>query len=247
MPEINDEELLEKYFRNQLDDNQKLVFQEKMKEDDFAMKQRAHQKALLALELGMEKKLKERWQAKEGEILQKKDPKAKKTKRLTLSVLTVAASVAACVLFFFLWQRTHTTEMDYLALYFEPARNIEYPTQRGVNPEVLSLKEKAYSAYDQANYNLAIGLFQMSQEESTIDNYFLANALLMEGRMEEAIPLLEAVKDSQSDYSAPAQWALALAYLQLGQNEKAIPLLDSLNKQTGVFQQRTQDLLESLK
>lgn len=111
--------------------------------------------------------------------------------------------------------------VDLVSVYFQPQTNIHYPITRSFQNS--SLRDKAFIAYEAGEWEKASVLIDsLARTEPSLPlNLYRANLLLLEGRFEQAIPLLEDFVESNDPYADRALWYLALAYLGLKNTEKS--------------------------
>ncbi len=132
--------------------------------------------------------------------------------------------------------------------YMKHYGNIDSPTTRGEATE-LKMYQKAYAAYDQHNYGLAIDLFKQTPEpEMDSTKYlYLGISYLMNDQGNEAISSLAIAKKSAGNLENKIHWYMGLAYLKTGDVEQAKKYL-ILVKENGSSgdQNAASELLEKL-
>lgn len=159
-----------------------------------------------------------------------------------------AASVVVVILCSIFLFKQKATPGELFTDYMKHYGNIDSPTTRG---EVTDLKmyQKAYAAYDQHNYELAIDLFNQTPEpEMDSTKYlYLGISYLMNDQGKEAINSLGIAKESAGNLENKIHWYLGLAYLNTGELEQAKKYL-TLVKQNGSSGDRkmASELLEQL-
>jgi len=159
---------------------------------------------------------------------------------------------AACVLLvagYFIYaslNRSGTSTDELYLAYFEPQRNISYPITRS-EPQ-LQLNYRAYLAYENADWDLAIVLFDSLSYESNdpVIGFYQANSYMAQGFFDDAIQLLIAFKASDSPLAERADWYLALAYLQTNNVDNAIVHLQNIIDNETYPHEKARELLINL-
>lgn len=146
--------------------------------------------------------------------------------------LAAAASVLLLVVAY-LGLNTRRTPEELYSAYYEVFQSPGPGITRGSTPE-LSVKDRAYAAYDKGDYATAIDLF--NQELSVrpeVNDYVkicLGSAYLATGEPELAEGVLrEVTSDPHGDMVTIGKWYLALSHLKQGELEEAKSLLIGLS------------------
>ena len=156
---------------------------------------------------------------------QAKTSDQKKQKHVVLQpwLRYVAASLALLVIgTYFFWPVSVPEPQVWYAENFEP-----YPSQeiRAIDDRYPATLSNALSAYRQADYDAAIPVLDTWQNDSTFGvtaTFFLAQAYLASGQVDQALPLLETqLAGPGSVYDQSNQWYLAMAYLFQNELNKA--------------------------
>lgn len=176
-------------------------------------------------------------------------PNKKETKVIRLRPLLAAASVALLIglgawLLFFNHPDLNNDQL--YAANFAPYENVVHPIERGEQSE--DLKSRAFTAYEDADYPLALELFEELQAQQ-VDSYiaFYEGIVLMQlNQHREAIPLLEGYLDDNGQLKDRAQWYLALSYLKLDELEKSKAQLETLVAQQGFKAEAARELLQKM-
>ncbi len=163
------------------------------------------------------------------------------------SVLAIAASVVLVMTvgIYSVQNRAPLNERLYTA-YFEPFDAPGIGLTRG-NSEV-SLKSKAYQAYDNGNFELATSLFEKVVAEdidiASVD-LCLGNAYLIQGKTDKAEERFTHVLTKHNELITQAKWYLALTYLKQSRLEKAKATLWE-NSKSSTYGEKAQKLLKEL-
>ncbi len=164
----------------------------------------------------------------------------------------MAASISLVLLvgagLFYLNSNTTRTNQELVAsnftIYDAPAI-----FRSGDKDDALTLKA-AFVAYNQKEYQKAVGLFEKSLLEDPrqiVPNFYIGQCKLALHDARGAIPSFQKVVDhNDSPYVEQATWYLALAYLDLNKNEKATALLHKLSQEQGAYSERATRVLEEL-
>ena len=138
-----------------------------------------------------------------------------------------------------------STEQLYAAN-FAPYENVVHPIERGEKLE--DLKTKAFLAYEDGDYPLALELFKelQAQHADPYIDFYKAIILMQLNQHEEAIPLLKGYIENDGQLKDRATWYLALAHLKIGDTSEVRAVLEKL-VQMGTFKTKdAEKLLKSL-
>ncbi|MFD1315070.1 tetratricopeptide repeat protein [Namhaeicola litoreus] len=216
------EELIEKYFSNSLNNEETLLF-EKLLQNDYDFKEE------FLFQKDLKKALERQQRAEIKAGLQELEKSYSKKRVIPLKKWLLAASIALLFgLGYTFYHNYKTQQPDYLfTSNFEPYRNVVKPIERGATSE--DIETKAFSAYENKAYYKAINLFNSIQpKDQEYVQFYKAMSYLSLHKNEEAIELLLplATRPDKADalfkWNAKANWYLALAYLGDDQIEKAI-------------------------
>jgi tetratricopeptide (TPR) repeat protein len=250
----NDMRLVEKFLDGQLTEEELRAFEDrrsthpdfnKMILDINVLMQGIHQSA--AKTSKAEKLERLRFYA---EITDMEEHAAVKTRIPSYRKVGLWASVGAimCILLFG-WFYMATTAPNYEKLfttYFEPFDSPGNGLTRGTNE--VTLKARAYDAYDNGRLEEAIGLFKeiLSTKYDPIIHLCLGNAQLMTGKTQEAEASFIHLLDAHSDLVTPAKWYLALTYLKENKPERVKSTLWEISK-SSTYGEKARRLLKQLK
>src|SRR5258706_6334650 len=161
-------------------------------------------------------------------------------------VLSVAASLLLLVAltYYVTREQTPLNEKLYTA-YFEPFDSPGSGLTRG-NSEV-TLKTKAYEAYDNGNYKVAAQLFEqiIKEKEDAIAQLCLGNSYLEQNDFAKAEKIFTDMLDKHTELITQAKWYLALTYLKENKMERAKATLWEVSK-SSTYGEKAQKLLKEL-
>ncbi|MFS4417294.1 hypothetical protein [Maribacter sp. 2307ULW6-5] len=250
---MDKEALINGYFEGSLSDSQ-LAELERLRETDTAFAkafdfERDLQSALKKEERREINSLFSNLNIEREREVQDRVPVKKETKVLSLRPWLVAASVAALVGLgaWLLWFTEPDLNAEQLyAANFVPYENVVHPIERG--NEMVALKDRAFTAYEDGDYGQALDLFKELQQKQT-DSYlefYEAIVLMQLNRHEEAIPLLEKYISTDGELKDRAIWYLALSHLKRNELNKSKDQLEILVQQNGFKAQAARELLSGL-
>lgn len=168
-------------------------------------------------------------------------------KKSSRTLWYVAASVIALLgMAYFFTIMQPTTSENLFADNFKPYKNVVHPVVRGA--QVLDQKTKAFSTYNNRNYEEAILRFEALYNQTGTPYYlfYQANAFLANNQVEEAIPLLEKHLETDDSLKDKTPWYLAMAYLKLQDNENARRYLKIVVDNQTYRNKKAQELLEAI-
>lgn len=236
---MENDELIHKYFEQQLSDEEKVVFESLLQNDSVFAKEVAYQKNVKkAITLNEREALKQTLQSFESN---KKQPK--KTYQFW--------SIAAVFLLFFgglAWfQFMQDSPEKLYQEYYQSYPNVVAPAVRG--DKARNIKSEAFYEYDSENYEKSLELFSKIYTDEAVDYalFYQAMSLMELERHQEAIALFEKFETSyQTTFTPFVQWYKALSYLKIKDKEKAISLLKELSKNENPQQQMAKNLVAEL-
>ena len=161
-------------------------------------------------------------------------------------VLAAAASVALAVAASVIWQQSQPPQNEKLFLaYFQPFDSPGSGLTRGSSEE--TLKTKAYDAYDNGRYAEAITYFDkiLKTTPDPISHLCLGNAQLEIGQLAEAEKTFNHMLAKHSELVTQANWYLALTYLKQGKMERAKATLWEISK-SSTYGEKARNLLNEL-
>jgi tetratricopeptide (TPR) repeat protein len=225
-----DQLLIERYLDKTLTDSELTTFNQRLTDALFAAEVQRYEKAVIAIKAFGDDKLKALLQEEEVKLQEKKVVKSidnptkfvskrpLRSKAPTMGSLLQRWAVAATlilgilggVLYFIQQKETEKKESIY-ASQFRPYRNYSQPTVRE-NTEKNDI-EKAFSLYENGNYEAALVYFEKIKTPQYDTQFFQANAYLATNQAEKALPILIQLSQLQdSEWQQKAEWYLALAW-----------------------------------
>ena len=168
------------------------------------------------------------------------------TKVRSIRPWLVAASIMLLMglgVWFLVFDKPDLSNDQLYAANFSPYENVVHPIERGVQLE--DLKTKAFTAYENQEYPLALALFKelQAQQADPYIAFYKAIVLMQLNEYGEAVPLLEDYMEKEGQLKDRAAWYLALAHLKLGEPEKSKTLLKKLTAQGGFKSEAAKELL----
>jgi hypothetical protein len=235
---MENEELLNKYFEQQLSEEEKAVFESLLQNDSEFVREVAYQKNVKkAITLNERETLKQTLQSFENNKKENNNPQF--------------WYIAGVFLLFFgglAWfQFTKDSPEQLYQEYYQSYPNVVAPTIRGDSER--NLKTDAFYEYDSGNYEKSFELFSKIYAEEAVDYALFYQALsLMElKRYSEAIASFDEFKTTDNNAFSPfVKWYKALSYLQLNEKEKAVQLLKELAEKENPQQSKAKELLDAL-
>ncbi len=220
---MNNFDLIDKYFENSLNPQERVAFNELLKTDQAFQDEFTFQKNLkVAIKASNQDLIKEKLQHCENKIQNKR--KVLPLYKKWWFVSTIAASIV--LLLWISFYNSPSPETIYVD-HFKPYRNVVMPVVRGENNE-MSIKQSAFVAYENGNYNKALHLFNdapgLKKETSS---FYQAMCYMALDKPTKAILLLKPIADSSiandevKNLNQLANWYLGLAYLNNNDQKNA--------------------------
>ncbi len=237
MNNINtDTDLIERYFSNELDAEEKEVLMSRLASEE-SLKKRFEQERLLVNAIKI--------QGAANTLAH--------LKGIERSLTTVPfrrwiyyAAAASVTLFiatwFFLWPTPKQSE-DLFAAYFEPAPNLVEPITRGARD--VTERMKAFQAYEAAEFDRSVSLFEeiLKDGEDAGVYLLLGNACLTQNKNEQAIESLRQALRLSDEYDIEATWYLSLALLRTEQIKEARRIWEQLSSSESPYAEKARTLL----
>ncbi|SOE21042.1 hypothetical protein SAMN06298216_1514 [Spirosomataceae bacterium TFI 002] len=227
---MNKETILTKALKNQLSEDEELVFKKNMVEDNEYAEQ-------YAFELNIKKsvvsdqreKLKQKLQAHE----------AKTSQNLKPWIWWAAAAVFIGVSVMGWYFLKPSSNQDMFSANYEKFPNIIAPITRSDSERLT-----AFKSYDTGDYDQAYELFsKLSTEKSA--PFFQGICLIEMGKTAEAINHFQAISFGD-EYDDHRLWYLSLLYIKKGDNEAAKPILNHLADGNSVWNSKARLLLQKM-
>lgn len=242
MNHLNDDsQYIEDYLRNDLTANEKLAFNDRLKNDPvFAKLAKNHKQFFEVVQSEKHLELKsflqevESKHANGGVSLNKPQAKSK-IKSFFISVL---AFLFALILFNLLFNNSKTTEELYMA-YYKSYPNTLVKTERGSVDD--SDLRQAMEAFTEGRHNQAITQFDqiLKIKDNNKIQFYKALSMLESGQTQESLQLLEDLKSlNDTSIIEALRWYTSLAFLKADSKTEALEALNELI-QSGQTYQKT--------
>lgn len=239
---IENKKLIEKYFENQLSKDEKLIFEEKIINDEGFSK---------AFEF--ERNVKKSIHLTEREALKvmlkgfDKKPHRRVISFRNWYWLSAAAMIILGVLFWLSTENKPSIEDLYLS-YYQNYPNVVEPIVRGEGNQ--GDKNEAFEAYEQEKYQKSKVLFHNIFDKTKAEYalFYESQSYFALGETQKGIDILEnaSFTDNKYQFKTQQKWYLALAYLKLNKIENAKKYLYILAKSENIQQENASNLLKLL-
>lgn len=264
MPEkYSKEELTDLYLRDMLDTDEKIAFEERMREDEnLAREVELSRHIINAIERKGEQDVVQELAGVSSKeeakrilsLTEAKHRVAGRRRTLWRWVGVAAAAVMIAVVIIGMQPRYPVHEL--YAMSYE--RPIYDPVISRGDPEISAgLKQMLNDAgklYESGDMSGAAGIYDKASEQfpqSVLPDdalFYYAVTLCGTGRIEEARNIfIKLAVDPDSEYTEDAQWQSALLYLRAGERKKAMSALATIHNTGGFYATQAGELLELLK
>lgn len=235
--------LIEKYIQNRLNSEEKLVFNELLKNNEAFKKE-------VALHTNIKKVVTYEDDAYFRNLISKIENNAKGfyQKRYYTKWLVAASIILLFGLsYVFIVNNNTATTQELFTSYFEPYRNVVHPIVRSNGQQ--DKKAMAFMAYEKGEYKTAITLFTQLYSSTKEPHYlfYKANALLKLEKANEAIPLLLEHLKTKDTLTEKTNWYLALAYLKIEDRTNAKKTLKEVIANGKYKTKEAMELLKKIK
>lgn len=246
-PLSNQEDNIERYLREEMDHQERKVFEEALNEDESLQEEvDLQQDVFSGIGLFGAEEMKKQLQAIDAD---EKDssPIAASRGRPLYTWLAVAASVTALLLVAIFLFNAGPNSQELYATYYEPYPNVVNPVERssGVPTDAAG---KAMYFYEQGNFEEAIKLF--TQEPNLNDlayRFYLGVSYLGTQQSELAEQTLQPLlEDEEGAFYEAALWYTSLSQLARDQSESAREILEKIADLQGEYAREAQELLEEI-
>ena len=241
---MDKDSLINGYFEGTLSDSEMREFNDLQLTDES-----------FAAEVGFQKELRTALRKEERQDIKEmfsklKDDSSKKESRVIPIKLWLAAASILLIAGLGTWllylMINRPTMKHFTISIFHPYENVVHPIERGNQLE--DLRTRAFEAYENADYILALNLFDElnnKQKDPYLD-FYSAIVMMQLDQPEQAVPLLNQYIEQEGELKDRAIWYLALAYLKQGQIKDARTQLEKV-VQLGTFHtSKAQRLLDEL-
>ena len=243
---MDKEELLYRFFSNQLTVEQEKMFEQLLETDvEFKAQFEFENDLKRVINKNQNENLKQKLVGFEKDIdSSKKSPNSKGS----FKFWSIAASIALIMGLGYIVYNSFSGP-DYNELYaanYEAYPNTVYTITRSDGDQ--SLERDAFAAYEANDHEKAITAFLDLKNKggSTHTDFYLAQSYLNLGKDQEAIEALKRAVLNDTEFKAEAHWYLSLAYLKSKDKVKAKATLKNLIENFDYNSDRAQTLLKAL-
>ena len=238
---MNKQRLIQKYLKNNLSPDERLMFDTLMEHDmDFKADVDLAKNIKKVIRADQRVALKKELQTIDAAIGQSK-------KKYPFLKLALAASVTILLLALaYLYTRPEVVSNEELfAQNFAPTTNVLHPLIRG--EDSLTQMQEIFVLYENASYEKFIQSFDNIDITNPDYRFYLANAYLAIGNVNKAITILQTyLKNKNAKYKTKAHWYLALAYLKNDDSAKAKKELELIKNNPDFKSEKIKKILEIL-
>lgn len=248
MKKQEETEKIERYLLGAMQAEEKQAFEEEVRRNaDLRLALELQQDIHRGISYHFQSDLKGMLQREEGDMANPRQGRHPGQRRFLLA-LAVAASFVLLLLAGYWYIASQQTPTDLYYAHYQPYPNIINPLERsGAAPT--DPMARAMLAYEQANYDVAISLFEQQAEQLTpAYKFYLALSLLEVGESSRTVALLEEVAASENEsLFLPALWYRGLAHLKANRTDEAREVLNQLLEQDdSTYHPRAMEILEQL-
>lgn len=236
---MSKEDLLNKYFEQTLTDEEKIRFEQFLKEDmEFQEEFNFQKDVKLALTLNERSELKAK--------LKSHHSKKSSFKRQWKISIATAAAVVLCFGIYSIFNSNPSAEQLF-SQYYETYPNTVLPIVRDASSDQ-NIKQQAFEAYENKNYQKAIELFSniYTSEGDEYALFYKAMSMIESNHdLENAKTIL---KDTQwtIEFKEKSLWYLGMVYLKQQQTEQAKTTLQKLSALGDYRKVQVEDLIKKL-
>jgi tetratricopeptide (TPR) repeat protein len=239
---MNQEELIDKYFENNLSEAELVTFNELLIGDtNFAKEVEFRKNLQAATHLAERALLKNK--------LKQFEPAKSKVVKMNKRGVWFAAAVFVLVIASTIWILFQKPDAQQLyALYYEPYPNVVAPVTRS-EAKIDSTIQYAFLMYEAGKYENAALIFQKIYA-NTKAPFALVYFGICNIQVEQTTTAITALKEAittNNDYTVIAKWYLAMAYLKNDEPKLALPLVQEVAEAEHPLKPVAEKLYEKLK
>ena len=239
----DNQDLIDKYVRGELDEEGRKLFKESLKNPNFAKEVKEYMSmnsALAALDGVHMKSILQNVEANIGNDNLDKERKHRSKKHL-IWYLIVALILGAAIAFIGVKVFGSNSQQKLYADFYQSFPNIIDPIQKGENKE----NPTAFQLYEMQKYNEVIDLFLSSSFMSSSERFYLGCSYMETKQYDKAKAIFQKLLDDKK-YSKHSQWYLAMVCLATSKD--CLDLLDvQILKRDNYYGPRVNEILEILK
>ena len=242
--EFINSDLIDRYLKNQMEDSERLNFEEKMASDPELANEVSLQKSILnGIDFHFDQELKQKLQKEEAQF----EGPAENGKKINLWIgLAIAAVV---VIAFFAYILAGSQQPAYDELYYShysPYPNITDPIAR----DDINDAQSPMQLYESGDFQNAAGLLAEQLAQNPDDpqiKFYYAQAILANDEFNEAYEIFETLaSDTTHAFTGPALWYQSLIDIKENRIDRAKSILQQLIKYHRDYTKRGNDLLSAL-
>jgi tetratricopeptide (TPR) repeat protein len=247
---MNYSELIPAYLEGEMDNTERLAFEEEMRRNDLLRKEvELHREVDASLSESDIIRLRASLNSIHAGMLEAGEDSRVirlKPRHTLLAVAAVAVLLIASVWIFSVLRNPSLSPEDLYAMYYQPDDAVMVMRSGGESGEGDLLTE-ALRRYEQADYAGALELFKA--DKSNLMVHFYSGLAYMEIEMfSEAIRSFQTILDDQQNlFVEQAQWYQGLCYIKTGRNDKARAVLQDLAATNGPYKAKVDFILKNLK
>ena len=234
------EELIQKYFKESLSEEELVEFNQlRAIDDNFVKEVIDYQSVLLAVQSAEREELKRNLQ-----LLEKKKAKNSMYKKLAVAASFIGVIGIGSLIF----SNMHPSGKTLFAKNFEAYPNVVAPITRSVKPTKES--EKYFVAYEKGEYKMAIEGFkkQLKSEDNGDIRFYIAMSYLNSENEDVALKELQLIKKNTTDFYPQVVWYQALIHIENENFDSAKELLNELIALESSYKKKeAKELLEEIK
>lgn len=243
-----DDELIDKYLDEQMDQEERRFFEEQMTLNPDLAEEVALQRDIRSgVDFFEYKSLKEELNLSDMNVMARPgNHNANNGRRLYTWVAVAASFIAFIVLGYWLLEKTESPQA-LVSSYYQRYPNVLNPVDRSASGMEDPLAQ-ALHAYESGEYQQAVTLFEQNEEQMSEGHlFYLAMSYFELDQAEQSIMLLnQVIRKKDPLFYFPALWYQALAYLAMDHTQPAKDNLKILTEEENSYQQEAYDLLQEL-
>jgi len=238
-------QLIDDYLTGNLNDRDRITFEERLKHDHVFRKEFEFQKNIEVVLADKQKnKLFDTIQNVEKQYFKKEEPA-----RVELQHYLPYAAMVVCILGLLviaLYITNKPTPNQLFSEYYKPYET--YTTTRSTKNQTVNTFEDGLRWYDLKQFDKAITVFNQLETKDPVPavSFYSAICNLELNNHQKAIQQLTQVANQKNNFNMQANWFLAMAYLKNNEPTKAKPLLEALTLRPGRYKTQASKILRKL-
>lgn len=240
-----DIELIERHLKGLLTDEERVIFERKLKDDEeFAEKIEDYKAIIQGIQIGERDKFREEIAAWEKELAEEETSASSFSIKKYWPLAAAAALIIGAILYFYPSATRQDTQQLFTA-YFEPYEDVISVRNEGEEDHLAAgMSYYNLKAYDQAI--TALSQYLQSHDRDDV-RFYLGSAQLASGKTDDAIATFKQVLTTESIFKEQSEWYLALAHLSNKNKMQCKEMLSKIaNDPNHFYQERAEALLDKL-